>query len=106
MHRVKQRLALAIALLGDPPILVLDEPTANLDAEGREGFMKRLVGLHAKGKTLLFTSHRLDEVEALADRVLVLERGRIRTGWVELLPSGGFRLGTDANGGDARGGRP
>jgi ABC-2 type transport system ATP-binding protein len=97
---MKQRLALAIALLGDPPILVLDEPSANLDAEGREAFLKRLVGLHAKGKTLLFTSHRLDEVEALADRVLVLERGRIRTGRVDLLPSGGFRLGTNGGPGD------
>jgi ABC-type multidrug transport system ATPase subunit len=86
---MKQRLALAIALLGDPPILVLDEPTANLDAEGREAFLKRLAGLHAKGKTLLFTSHRMQEVEAMADRVLVLERGRIRTGRVDPLASGG-----------------
>lgn len=74
---MKQRLALALALLGDPPLLLLDEPTSNLDLRGREEFIKLLVGLRRDGKTLLFTSHRLEEVLALADRVVVLEQGRV-----------------------------
>lgn len=74
---MKQRLALALALLGDPPLLVLDEPTSNLDLQGREEFLKLLIGLREQGKTMLFTSHRLDEVLALADQVVVLEEGRV-----------------------------
>jgi ABC-type multidrug transport system ATPase subunit len=74
---MKQRLALAIALLADPPLLVLDEPTANLDARAREDLLRFLAEVKAAGKTLLFSSHRPDEVMTLADRVLVMEKGRI-----------------------------
>ncbi|MFN4218309.1 MAG: nitrous oxide reductase family maturation protein NosD [Candidatus Bipolaricaulia bacterium] len=74
---MKQRLALAIALLGDPPILLLDEPTASLDAQSREDLLRLLVELKRSGKTLLFSSHRQDEILAIADRVLVLEQGRL-----------------------------
>jgi nitrous oxidase accessory protein len=74
---MKQRLALAIALLADPPLLILDEPTSNLDAAARDDFIKLLLRQKARGKTLLFTSHRLEEVEMLADRVLLLEGGRL-----------------------------
>jgi ABC-type multidrug transport system ATPase subunit len=74
---MKQRLALAIALLSDPPIVVLDEPTSNLDADGRRGVVERLQGLRRLGKTLVFASHRPEEVAVLADRVLVLEDGRL-----------------------------
>lgn len=73
---MKQRLALALALLGDPPALVLDEPTSNLDAAARAQFLKLLAQVKVGGKTVLFTSHRLDEVEALADQVLVMGHGR------------------------------
>lgn len=73
----KQRLALVIALLANPPILILDEPTANLDVKAREGFLSLLAELKNEGKTLLFSSHRLEEVSALADRVLVLELGKL-----------------------------
>jgi ABC-type multidrug transport system ATPase subunit len=73
---MKQRLALAIALLADPPLLILDELTANLDTEARLSFLGLLRNLKHQGKTILFTSHRLDEVEALADRVLVMESGK------------------------------
>lgn len=89
---LKQRLALAIALLADPPVLVLDEPTSNLDTQARDDFLNLLSALKKAGKTLIFSSHRLSEVVGLADRVLILEGGRLaadcrpdqlsdRTGW-------------------------
>lgn len=74
---MKQRVALAVALLGDPPILLLDEPTASSDAQSRSDFLYLLGELKRSGKTLLFSSHRQDEILSLADRVLILEQGRL-----------------------------
>lgn len=74
---MKQRLALVIALMADPPVIMLDEPTANLDVKAREDFLALLNGLKQAGKTLVFSSHRLEEVTALADRVLVIESGQL-----------------------------
>jgi nitrous oxidase accessory protein len=74
---LKQRLTLAIALLSDPVLLILDEPTANLDARARQEYLELLLNLQKMGKTIVFASHRLDEVEMLADRVVVLEAGQI-----------------------------
>jgi len=74
---MKQRLALAVATLADPPIIVLDEPTSNLDAAGRGEVVESLGRLRAAGKTLVFASHRPGEVIALADRVMVMENGRV-----------------------------
>ncbi|MFQ5434504.1 MAG: ABC transporter ATP-binding protein [Anaerolineae bacterium] len=74
---LKQRLALALALLSDPPLLILDEPTASLDIRAREDFLTLLHDLKVSGKTLIFSSHHLDEVTALADRVLLLEAGKL-----------------------------
>ncbi|MFN8176832.1 MAG: nitrous oxide reductase family maturation protein NosD [bacterium] len=76
---MKQRVALAAALLAEPPILVLDEMTSSLDQSSRAGFLKLLLRLKERGKTILFTSHRIDDVRRLADRVIVLERGRVRS---------------------------
>lgn len=76
---MKQRVALAVALMGDPPILLLDEPTASLDAQSRHDLLRLLVELKSAGKTLLFSSHRQDEILAIADRVLVLEQGQLHT---------------------------
>ncbi len=73
---MKQKLALVLALLSDPPVLLLDEPTSNLDAQSRYEFGKLLQQLKRDGKTLVFCSHRAAEVWRLADRVIVLEQGR------------------------------
>ncbi|MCP4357821.1 MAG: ABC transporter ATP-binding protein [Chloroflexi bacterium] len=75
---LKQRLALALALLSDPPILLLDEPTSSLDVAAREDFMGLLLELKAAGKTMIFSSHRLEEMLTLADRVLVMADGRLQ----------------------------
>jgi ABC-type multidrug transport system ATPase subunit len=72
---MKQRLALALALLANPPVLLLDEPTSNLDAAAQSSFAGLLREQKAKGKTILFASHKLEEVEVVADRVMVLEDG-------------------------------
>lgn len=74
---MRQRLSFAIALLSNPPILILDEPTSNLDAYGRADFLKLIKELKKKGKTVLFSSHRLDEVDFLADTVFVIKSGRL-----------------------------
>ncbi len=75
---LRQRLALAIALLDNPPVLLLDEPTANLDAQAQRDYLALLSQLcHAQGKSIIFASHRLEEVEMLAARVLVLEQGKL-----------------------------
>ncbi len=75
---LRQRLALAIALLADPPVLLLDEPTASLDARAQRDYLSLLALLRKEEyKTILFASHRLEEVEMLANRVLVLEQGRL-----------------------------
>ncbi|MFG0313253.1 MAG: ABC transporter ATP-binding protein [Phycisphaerales bacterium] len=86
---MKQRLALAIALIADPPIIVLDEPTSNLDSAGRGEVVDTLLRLRGQGKSLIFASHRPDEVITLADRVLVMEQGRLvqETTPEELWPS-------------------
>lgn len=75
---LRQRLALAVALLDDPPLLMLDEPLANLDAHARREYQMLLSALRKEGKTLLFASHRIEEVETLADQVLVLQEGRLQ----------------------------
>lgn len=74
---MKQRLALAVALLADPPVLVLDEPTANLDVKAQRDFIRMIQHLNQSGKTIVFSSHRLDEVIILSSRVLVLADGKL-----------------------------
>jgi len=74
---MRQRLSFAIALLSDSPILILDEPTSNLDARGRTEFLKLVKQSKDGGKTVLFSSHRLEEVEFLADRVFIMKSGRL-----------------------------
>ena len=73
---MKQKLALVIALLADPPVLLLDEPTSNLDIRARRELSAVLEQLKTAGRTMLFCSHRTSEISKLADRVIVLEQGR------------------------------
>jgi len=74
---MKQRLALAIALLANPPLLLLDEPTASLDTAAQRDFIRMIRNLNAAGKTIVFSSHRFEEVAALANRVLLLNVGKL-----------------------------
>ncbi len=74
---MKQRLGLAVALLGNPQVLLLDEFTSNLDAEARDALIGLLARQRSKGLTVLFATHRMDEVQALADEVLFMEQGQI-----------------------------
>lgn len=74
---LKQRLGIASALLPNPPILLLDEPTSNLDARARDHAIGILEGLRQDGRTLIVTSHHIEEVGMLVDRVVAMEEGRI-----------------------------
>jgi ABC-2 type transport system ATP-binding protein len=76
-HGMRQRLALAGALLGDPPVLVLDEPATGLDPAGMAWLRRLLRAWAAQGRTVLFSSHVLAEVELVADRVVIIDRGRV-----------------------------
>jgi ABC-2 type transport system ATP-binding protein len=73
----KQRLGLALALLGRPELLVLDEPTAGMDPAAKQATRERIAALRAAGTTILLTTHELGDVELLADRVAVLDRGHL-----------------------------
>jgi ABC-2 type transport system ATP-binding protein len=72
-----QRVRFALALLSDPELLVLDEPTAGLDVESRRRFWTAARGLAAKGRTILFATHYLEEADSYADRVVLIARGRV-----------------------------
>lgn len=74
---MRQRLALAVALVGDPPLLLLDEPTANLDVRARRDHLALLAALRQEGRSLIFATHRLEELEVLADRIAVLDHGHL-----------------------------
>jgi ABC-2 type transport system ATP-binding protein len=73
----QQRLALAMAMLHDPDLYILDEPTSGLDPIARRHIHDILRTLKREGRTLIVSSHYLDEIEALADRVVILAGGRI-----------------------------
>ena len=81
---MRQRVKVAAALVHDPPVLILDEPFNGMDPRQRLHMMDMLRGMAAEGRTILFSSHILEEVERLSDRVLVVVAGR-------LAASGDFR---------------
>ncbi len=74
---MKRRLSLARALINDPDLIVLDEPTTGLDPQARHLIWERLKQLVARGKTILLTTHFMDEAERLCHRVAVMDNGRI-----------------------------
>ncbi|MFQ5792235.1 MAG: ABC transporter ATP-binding protein, partial [Acidobacteriota bacterium] len=73
----KQRLAVACALVGDPELLFLDEPTTGLDPQSRRQLWDILRGFKSRGRTVLLTTHYMEEAERLCDRVAVVDHGRI-----------------------------
>jgi len=73
----QQRLLFALAVCGNPELLFLDEPTVGLDVTSRRGFWDHIRGLVSRGRTVLLTTHYLEEADALADRIVVIDRGRI-----------------------------
>ena len=89
-HGQKQKLALAIALLNGPRILILDEPTTGLDPNARREIWGILKGLKKSSTSLLITTHYMDEAEALCDRIIIMNEGRILVEGMleEILPSG------------------
>ena len=74
---MRQRLGLAQALLNDPKVLILDEPVNGLDPQGVQDFRNKLKEIAATGVSILISSHLLDEIEKVCDRVIVIEKGRI-----------------------------
>src|ERR1700676_691063 len=73
----KQRLYFALAVCGDPDVLFLDEPTVGMDVEGRRSFIERIAEFIQMGRTVVLTTHYLEEAEQLAKRVIVIDRGLV-----------------------------
>ena len=73
----RQRLAVACALVGDPELLFLDEPTTGLDPQSRRQLWEIVRGLRARGRTIVLTTHYMDEAEKLCDRVAVVDQGAV-----------------------------
>jgi ABC-2 type transport system ATP-binding protein len=101
----RQRLNLALALVGRPELAVLDEPTAAMDVSARRATWELLRGLRAGGTAVLLTTHLIDEAEAVADRLAIMDRGRlIASGTAAAILHGAAPGGSGAPGGapDAR----
>jgi ABC-2 type transport system ATP-binding protein len=73
----KQRLAVACALVGDPQLLFLDEPTTGLDPASRREIWEIIRGLRERGRTILLTTHYMDEAERLCDRIAIVDHGKV-----------------------------
>ncbi|MEJ0099731.1 MAG: ABC transporter ATP-binding protein [Pseudomonadota bacterium] len=74
---MKRRLNIAGALLHDPDLILLDEPTVGVDPQSRNAIFANLEQLKARGKTLLYTTHYMEEAERLCDRVLIMDHGKV-----------------------------
>jgi len=97
----RQRLSFALAIVGDPDLLFLDEPTASLDVQARQAFWQQVEEFAGLGKTILFSTHNLPEADLAADRILVINRGRVvhdstPTQIKALIPSKTVTMTTDA----------
>src|SRR5262245_48871834 len=100
---MKRRLNLAAGLLHDPDILLLDEPTVGVDPQSRNAIFDNLEALKRRGKALLYTTHYMEEAERLADRIVVIDHGRVvaddtLSGMQRLVPAGvaGERVSLEA----------
>jgi len=100
---MKRRLNLAAGLLHDPDVLLLDEPTVGVDPQSRNAIFDNLETLKARGKALLYTTHYMEEAERLADRIIVIDHGRVvandtLSGMQRLVPAGvaGERVSLEA----------
>ena len=83
---LRRRLNLAIGLLTEPRILLLDEPTVGVDPQSRAFLLESIRGLAAAGRTIIYTSHYMEEVEAICDRVAIIDAGKVlRQGALEEL---------------------
>jgi ABC-2 type transport system ATP-binding protein len=71
----RQRLYFALAVCGDPELIFLDEPTVGMDVEGRRAFLRTIREFGAAGKTIVLTTHYLEEADELAERIVVIDRG-------------------------------
>ncbi|WP_295154989.1 ABC transporter ATP-binding protein [uncultured Ruminococcus sp.] len=87
-----QRLAIAQSLLGDPDMLILDEPTAGLDAMGRIEMIQLIGRLKKAGKTIILNSHILSDIEQVCDRGIIMKNGTVMTEWERNADNGGRSL--------------
>ncbi|MDQ2935077.1 MAG: ABC transporter ATP-binding protein, partial [Chloroflexota bacterium] len=103
---MQQRLGLAVALLGNPRLVILDEPTTALDPLGRHELRGIVRGLREQGTSVLLNSHQLSEVEQVCDRVAILDHGRLLAvgSLGDLLSPAGVRVRATGIGADALGG--
>jgi ABC-2 type transport system ATP-binding protein len=74
---MKRRLNIACALVHDPDVLLLDEPTAGVDPQSRNAIFDNLEALRARGKALLYTTHYMEEAERLCDRIVIVDHGKV-----------------------------
>ena len=74
---MKRLLNIACALVHDPDVIVLDEPTAGVDPQSRNAIFDNLEALRSRGKALVYTTHYMEEAERLCDRILIMDHGRI-----------------------------
>lgn len=87
-----QRLAVAQSLLGDPDLLIFDEPTAGLDAMGRIEMIRLIAGLKKAGKTIILNSHILSDIEQVCDRGIIMKNGKALNEWEKKADNGGKNL--------------
>jgi len=74
---MKQKVSIARALVHDPPVLIFDEPTNGLDVLVQRAVLQNIASLRSQGKTILFSTHNMNEVQKLCDRVAIVAKGRI-----------------------------
>ena len=74
---MKRRINLAIALMGNPELLFLDEPTVGIDPQSRNNIYETIEGLRDKGMTILYTTHYMEEANRLCDRIAIIDGGQI-----------------------------